>query len=149
MGVGRPLVVDRDGIEAGHAERLDVGGQLFEVAAERLLALVDAEDRLEPGGFRPARRPSRVQGDGIERLGAEAPLVSQVKDSPPLERRERLDFLQERRPLRLAQTVHDVGREPEHLRELEHEERTLLDARRPVRVVLASRQTARIRAPGR
>ena len=45
--------------EPGRAERLDVGGQLLQVAAERLLALVEAEDRLEP---RLRRRPAPAAG---------------------------------------------------------------------------------------
>ena len=40
----------------------------------------------------------------------------------------------------LAEPIDDVGREPEHLRELEHQECALLDRRGPVRVVLAARQ---------
>ena len=58
VGVGHAPVIHRDREEAGRSERDRVGRQLFQVAADRLLALVDAEDRLKP---RLAGRRSRVR----------------------------------------------------------------------------------------
>ena len=86
VGVGRPPVVHGDGEEPGGAERLGVRGDLLEVPAERLLALVDAEHRLEPRRGRGVGAGLRgVQGEGVERPGVEAPLVGQVEDPPPLD----------------------------------------------------------------
>ncbi len=85
MGVGRTAVVHRDAVEPGGAERLAVRGDFLEVPAERLLALVEAGDDLEPrrGGF-----PRAVQGQCVERLGAEPRLVGEVEHAPPLDVRE-------------------------------------------------------------
>ena len=70
-------------------------------------------------------------GRGRRASGWEPPLVGEVEDPPPLERRERLDLPHERRPLGRRQPVQVVGRPAEDLGELEDEEGPLLDARRP------------------
>ena len=88
---------------------VDIRGQFLEVTADRLFALVDAEDRLEPrldgrrGGLADVQR-ERVGG-----LRVEAPFVGQVKDSSPLESAERVNFLEDRSPFRLVQVVEDFG----------------------------------------
>src|SRR6185437_5152222 len=116
----------------------------------RLLALVEAAGDLEPRRRRPAAPPRRVDRDRVERLGAETPLVRQVEDPPPLEPGERLDLLEDRRPVAPVEMIEDVGREAEDLGELEDEEGPLLDARRPgqddphPRLVAQARQGARV-----
>ena len=65
--IGRPAIVHRDREEAGRAEGLGVGGELLEVPAERLLALVDAEDRLEPRrlGLGGGRRACKAMASSV------------------------------------------------------------------------------------
>ena len=88
VGIVHAPVVHRDREEAGRAERGRVRGQLLQVAADRLFALVDAEDRLEPR-LRPVVRLStaNAERDGVGDLRVEPALVGQVKHPPPLERR--------------------------------------------------------------
>ena len=88
--------------------------------------------RLEPRlRRRRPRRPRRMQGDGVERLGVEPLLVGQVEDRAAARAREGLDLLKQRRPFGHGQPVEEVGREPADLGQLEDEEGALLDARRP------------------
>ena len=138
MRVGRAPVVHGDRVEPGRAVCDGLGSQLLHVAADRLLALVDAEHRLEPRriGLRGAVLGLGVDRHGVERLGVEAPLVGQVEDAPALQVGERLDLLHELRPAGSVHSVEHVGREFEDLRDLEDEERTLLDARRPLAVAV-------------
>ena len=48
VGVSGTAVIHGDTEEPGHAERLRVGGHLFDVAEKGLLALIDTADHLEP-----------------------------------------------------------------------------------------------------
>src|SRR5690349_8661948 len=57
VSVGRSSIVHGDEKEAGEREGFRAGGQLLEVAAERFLALIDAEQRLET---RPPQRAVSV-----------------------------------------------------------------------------------------
>ena len=57
VGIVHAPIIHRDREEAGRAECGRVRGQLFQVAADRFFALVDAEDRLEPR-LRPGIRLS-------------------------------------------------------------------------------------------
>ncbi len=101
---------------------------------DRLLPLVDAEHGLElrrPGFLTPF---AIVKGEGVERLRVESPLVGQVEQAPALERREHLDFFHEGAPVPHVQPVQFPRCPAEYLRELEHQEGSLLDLERPGRV---------------
>ena len=65
--IGRPSIVHRDREEARRAVSGRVGGDLFDVPAQRLLALVDAEDRLESRNLRLGAGARACKRDGVER----------------------------------------------------------------------------------
>ena len=75
------------------------------MAAERLLALVEAEDRLEARPLRPPRGAAGVQGDGVEGLVQEAALVGQVEDAAAFHGGKRLNLRHQGGPLGLTQPV--------------------------------------------
>ena len=92
VGVGGAAVIHRHAEEAGRAERLGVGRDLLQMAAERFLARVDAEHGLKSRRGDPARWRAACSGQRVERLRAEAALEGQVKHPPPLEPRKCFDL---------------------------------------------------------
>src|SRR5262249_15875926 len=106
---------------------------------ERFLTLIEAKQCLEA---RPPRRAGsvsdrnfnrlrRVQGDSVQRTCVKAPFVSPMEDPPPLQAGKRLDFLKQQLPFFLPPTVQLFRGPAEDLRQREHQEGPLLDARRP------------------
>src|SRR5690242_88378 len=78
--------------------------------------------------------------NGVECLDPESFLVGEMKNPPALKIGERLNFPDQRRPLRLVEPVQRLRRESEDLGELKDHEGPLLDARRPAMVDLTPRQ---------
>ena len=116
------------------AERLAVRGDLLEVPAERLLALVDAGDDLEPramargAGACRASASSVWRGTGARRRGG-TPAAARRGRTPRSRRPAR--------PTRRRESVEFVRRPAEDLGELEDRERPLLDGGRCPRAQVA------------
>ena len=109
MRIGRPAIVHRDREEACRAERRRVRSQFLDVAAHRLFALVEAEDRLKPRLAWSRGRVTDMESHSVRGLRVEAPLVGQVEDPPALEPAEGVDFLEDRSPFLFVQAVEDIG----------------------------------------
>src|SRR5208283_5413670 len=109
MRIGDPAVVHRDREEARRAEGRRIRSQLLQVASDRLLAFVDAEDRLKPRLAWSRGRVTDMQRDRVGGLRVEAPLVGQVEDPSSLEPAEGVDLLEDRSPFLFVQAVEDIG----------------------------------------
>ena len=108
MRIGHPAVVHRDREKASRAERRRIRSQFLDVASDRLLALVEAEDRLKPRLAWSRGRVTDMQRDRVGGLRVEAPFVGQVEDPPALEPAEGVDFLEDRSPFLFVQAVEDI-----------------------------------------
>src|SRR5437762_9553885 len=77
--VGHSLVIHRDIVETGRAERFACRLDFLQMTAERLLALVEAEQRLKYRGVRQSS--GRVLNQGIVQAMANRPLERLLQDA--------------------------------------------------------------------
>jgi hypothetical protein len=101
MRIGYAAVIHGDVEKAGRSKGLHARTDLLQMAAKRLLPLVQAANHLESRVAHAGRRLPGLQGNRVERLVSVAPLICGVKHAPPGQRRKGLDLGDERGPFAL------------------------------------------------